>query len=123
MATFPLYLLELDDDVKVVFPETKKDIGHNDFWEHSVSHMVAARFHIPQIRLANLPYCQKRARICGNFIYSGGKPDGKLLSRIRKAVGNNRLVFVFDNHEKRLREDVLEFRRLVRRYRPKSAMT
>jgi len=49
-----------------------------------------------------------------------GKPDPALLSKIREAVGNDKLVFAFDDHEKRLPEDVRAFRRLIRRYRPKS---
>lgn len=73
--------------------------------------------------MANFPLCRQRARICGNIIYFGGKLDADVLATIREAVGNNKLVFVFDNHEKRLREDALELRRLVRRYRPKSTMT
>jgi len=120
METFPIYLLELDANLKVVFPENSKDLGHTSFWEKTVSHIVAAHFHIPQARLANLPYCQQRARICGDIIYFGGKPDPALLSQIREAVGNDKLVFVFDDHEKRLPEDVRAFRQLARRYRPKS---
>jgi len=115
MKTFPIYLLELDADLKVVFPENKRDTGHADFWEKTASHIVAAHYHIPQARLANLPYCQQRARICGDIIYFGGKPDPALLAKIREAVDNDKLVYVFDNHEQRLREDVRAFRRLVRR--------
>jgi len=37
-----------------------------------------------------------------------------LLQAICKATENDKLVFVYDNHEKRLKEDVLDFGRLVR---------
>jgi len=117
MSSFPLYLLKLSDDWKVVFPEDRANIGHTDFWEHTVSHIVARHFRIPQKRLANLPYCQKRARVVGSTVYYGGKPDPQLLQTIRTALGDAALVFAHDDHEKRLREDVREFRRLIRRHR------
>lgn len=119
--SFPIYMLHLSQQWRIVFPDSKRDIGHVDFWEHTVSHLVAAHYKIPQAKLASLPYCQRRARIVGNTIYSGQKPDRKLLLAIRKATENGKLRFAYDEHEKRLRADVLEFRKLVRHYRPESS--
>ena len=119
MQTYPVYLLELGDTTQVVFPEGKQDIGHMDYWESVVSHLVAKNYHIPQTKLANLPYCQRRARVVGDSCLYGEKADPTLLNQIRQAVGQDNLVFVYDDHEKRIRGEVLEFRRLVRRYRPK----
>src|SRR5262249_10660631 len=105
-----------DQAWRVIFPEEKQHIGHTEFWEQTVSKLVAAHFHIPPMKLLNLPYSQRRARIVGNTIYHGENAEPELLLAIRQAVGNHRLVVVQDNHEKRLKEDVLAFRRLVRRY-------
>jgi hypothetical protein len=118
MQSYPIYLLKLGDTIQVVFPEDKEDIGHTEYWENVVSHLVAKHYRIPQAELANLPYCQRRARVVGDSCLYGGKADPTLLNQIRQAVGHGDLVFVYDDHEKRLRGDVLEFRRLVRRYRP-----
>jgi hypothetical protein len=119
LQNYPLYLLNLSGTIQVVFPEGKEDIGHMDYWENVVSHLVAKHFHIPQAKLANLPYCQRRARVVGDRSLYGGKADPTLLNQIRQAVGQDNLVFVYDDHEKRLKAEVLEFRKLVRRYRPK----
>lgn len=123
MQTYPIYLLQLGDAVQVVFPDGKEDIGHTDFWESTVSHSVAKHYNIPQAKLANLPYCQRRARIADNKCYYGETADRKLLDLIRQAIGSANLVFIHDDHERRLKEDVLEFRKLVQRYRPKSTTT
>ena len=123
MNIFPLYLLELGKDTKVVFPDGKEDIGHSDFWERTISNVVAGYYDIPLSKLFNLPFCQRRARVVGDKCYYGEKTTPELLDLVRKAVGNERLAFFFDDHEKRLKEDVLEFRKLVRRYRPKSTRT
>lgn len=113
--TFPIYLLRFDGEWEIVFPGD--DIGHADFWEQTVSFLVAERFGIPQKKLENLPYCQRRARIVEpDIIYYGGKPDPDLLKAIRMAVGNTSLEFCHDDHERRLREDVSQFKRLVHRY-------
>jgi hypothetical protein len=117
MNTFPLYLLRFGQHWQIVVPEDKADIDHTDFWEQSVCRIVAHNCRIPAAKLTNLPYCQRRARVVGNKVYFGGKPNADLLQLIREAVGNDQLVFAYDNHEKRLREDVLEFCRLVRRYK------
>jgi predicted Zn-dependent protease len=118
MNIFPLYILKLDD-TKVVLPDGKEDMGHSDFWEKAVSHVIARYYRIPQAKLLNLPYCQRRARVVGDKCYYGERTTPELLDLVRKEVGNERLAFVFDDHEKRLREEVIQFRRLVRRYRPK----
>lgn len=112
--SFPLYLLKLGDSWKIVFPDAKEDIGHSDFWEQVVSHIVARHSNLPQGKLVNLPYCQRRARIVGNRVFYGEKLDPLLLDLIREAVGNKDLTFYHDDHEKRLRHDVRAFRRLVK---------
>jgi hypothetical protein len=114
MSSFPLYLLRFGKKWKVIFPEDRDDVGHTDFWERTVSYLVAQHYGIPVAKLGNLPYCQRRARVVGNRVYYGGKPDPELLEVIRREVGNNKLTFCHDDHEKRLKEDVLKFRRLVR---------
>jgi hypothetical protein len=116
VKTFPLYLLRLGQGWQIVFPANKEDIGHTDFWEQTASHLVARHFKIPQPKLANLPYSQRRARVVGDSVYYGERPDPELLPLLRAAVGNEELAFCFDEHEKRLREDVRQFRRLVGRY-------
>jgi len=115
MDSYPVYLLRLNKKWRVIFPENREDIGHTDFWEQTVSRLVASQFKVPHAKLANLPYSQRRARIVGNTAYYGGRHDPDLLRAIRKATGNKELVFCFDEHERRLREEVVEFRRLVRR--------
>lgn len=114
MTIFPLYLLRLGNEWKVVFPDDRADIGHSEFWEHVVAQVVARHFKIPLHKLVNLPYCQRRARIVGNKVYYGERPDPKLLNLIRRAVGNKQATFCHDEHEIRLKQDVLAFRRLVR---------
>jgi hypothetical protein len=121
--SFPVYLLRSEQGWEVVYPEGKRDIGHTDFWEDTVSRLVARRYRIPRTELVNLPYCQLRARIVGDTVYFGEQPDPGLLQAIRKAVGNDRLAFAHDDHERRLKEDVAAFRRLVKRYRPGSTAT
>jgi hypothetical protein len=116
MDSFPLYLLRLDGQWQVVSPEDRADLGHSDFWEQTVAQIVAHHHRIPAKHMANLPYCQRRARVVGDKVFYGEKHDRKLLQVIRKALGNRKLVFAFDDHEKRLRLDVLEFRKLARRY-------
>jgi len=113
---FPVYVLRFGEEWQVVFPKDQTDTGHTDFWEQTVSFLVAKHFKIPQLKLVNLPYSQRRARIVGNRVYYGGRPEIGLLQAIRKATGNNELILCFDDHERRLKEDVLELRRLIRRY-------
>ena len=48
MNSYPIYLLQLGKRWRVVFPKDKEDIGHCDFWEESVSHLVADFFQVPQ---------------------------------------------------------------------------
>src|SRR3974377_1350073 len=70
---YPVYLLRRGKQWHVVFPENRSDIGHTDFWEQTVSHIVAEHFKIPQQKLCNLPYCERRGRIVDNTIYYGGR--------------------------------------------------
>ena len=108
--SFPIYILDLGgEDDAIVFPEDKADFDHCDFWDKSVSRVVARHFRLPLEELVNLPYCQRRARISGNAIYYGERPVRKLLRQIEKAVGATGLRFVYDDHEKRLEYDVMEF--------------
>ena len=116
MNSFPIYLLKLGDETRVVFPDDRSDLGHTDFWEETISHLVAAFFHLPQAKLRDLPYCQRRARIVEAKVYYGETPDPILLKFIRQALANDNLDFYHDDHEKRLREDVRQFRKLLRRY-------
>ena len=116
MQTFPIYLLELGDSLVICYPEDLADTDHSEFWETTASRLVADHYKIPQRLLANLPYCQRRARVVGNRVYYGEKPDAKLLRLIRKGLGNSKLVFVHDDHESRLEYDVSELRKLVDRF-------
>ena len=120
MASFPTYLLDLDDGIKIVFPENRLDIGHTDYWEQTVSHIIAQQYGIPQKMLANLPYSQRRARIVGNALFYGEKDGAAVLPLVRQAVGNEELLLSFDEHERRLREDVRAFRRLLHKRATKS---
>jgi hypothetical protein len=117
MKTFPIYLLDLSGTFVVAFPEPMADIDHSTFWETTASRLVAEHYRIPQRLLVNLPYCQRRARVVGSRVYYGEKPDAKLLRLIRKTLGNSKLAFVHDDHERRLPYDVSEFRRLIGRAR------
>lgn len=123
LESYPLYLLQLDDGFIVCYPEPLTDIDHSEFWETIASRLIAEHYKIPQRLLLNLPYCQRRARVVGNRVYYGEQPDAKLLRLIRKALGNRKLVFVHDSHEKRLRHDMSEFKKLIYRYCPKSTIT
>jgi len=118
-SSFPIYILQLGKRWRIVFPRDKQDIGHCDFWEQSVSFLVAEFFKLPQKQLLNLPYSQRRARICGNKVYYGEEARPALLAKIRKAVKNQTLVFAHDEHEVRLGADVRQFQRLVEIYNGK----
>jgi hypothetical protein len=117
MDTFPIYLLRLGDEWKIIFPAAKADIGHTDLWEQTGSRVVSEHYRIPQTELLNLPYCQRHARIVGNKVYYGESQDAGVLQLIRSVLDNDDLEFCHDEHERRLREDVREFRKLLRRYR------
>jgi hypothetical protein len=117
MTSYPVYILRLGDKTVIVAPQYRQqDVGHTEFWESTVARIVARHFRIPVEKLLNLPYCQSRARVVGNTVYFGGRHDPNLLEQIRAALGNPDLSFAYDNHERRLREDVHQFRRLVKRY-------
>jgi len=95
---FPLYILRLDGEWIVVFPKDRFDLGHTEFWAKVVAQIVAAHYQISVTKLANLPYCQRRARIVGDRVYYGEKQDRTLLQLIRKAVANRKLAFAFDGN-------------------------
>jgi hypothetical protein len=114
-TSFPIYFLLLGKRLRVVFPEGREDIGHCDFWEQTVASVVANFYRIPLPKLLNLPYCQRRARVYGANVYYGERPAPVLLRAARKALADDTLVFAYDDHEKRLRAEVLAFRRLVGR--------
>lgn len=110
MSSYPVYVLNLGgEDYLIVFPEGKVDIDHSDFWEATVARIVARHLYLPLEELVNLPYCQRRARINDKIVYYGEKPTKKLLRQIEKAVGETGLEWRYDDHEKRLEFDVLEF--------------
>src|SRR5690242_14200468 len=101
--SYPLNLLDLSDTLQAVCPEGKADIGHTAFWEQTVAAVLARQYRTPVSRLANLPYCQRRARVVGDIVYYGERPVPELLQAVRQAVGNEALVFYHDKHEKRLK--------------------
>ena len=112
--TYPIFILDLGgEDDAIVFPEGKADLDHCDFWEETVARIVARHLRLPLHELMKLPYCQRRARISGSVVYYGEQPGRKLLRQIEKAVGATGLRFVYDDHEKRLVFDVLEFADLL----------
>lgn len=115
VTTYPLYILQLGEQAQVVFPEGKQDLGHTEFWERTASFIVARYYKISQEWLVNLPYSQRRARVVGQRVYYGGKPDAGLLQLIRDAAEDQDFVFCRDEHEQRLRHDVRQFRRLLKR--------
>jgi hypothetical protein len=115
VKSYPIYLLKLGEEIRVVFPEDKQDIGHADFWDQTVSSLVAEHYNVPQRSLANILYCQRRGRIVGSTLYYGEKDGPEVLRLVRQAVGIEDLVLYFDEHERRLREDVRDFRRQVNR--------
>jgi hypothetical protein len=106
--SYPIYILEN----LIVFPEGKKDVGHCEFWESTVHKMVAEHYHISAKRLFNLPYSQRRARICNGKVYYGEEFKKILLKKIIKAVGE-KLEFAYDDHERRLAYDMRAFQRLI----------
>jgi len=120
MSSFPIYILELDGETEIVFPTGKKDLMHVTFWRHVVAKKVANKLKIPLEDLLNLPYCQRRARICGDRVYFGECHEYtqtgllKLIRKIRKAVGDKKLGFVHEEHESRSEFDVAEFKALSR---------
>jgi hypothetical protein len=109
VTTFPLYILALGAELRVVAPADRRDIGHTEFWESEVASILARRFGINPAQLANLPYCQRRARVAGDKVYYGEEPSPEILAAIRKALCKPQLEFVYDDHEKRLPFDVQEF--------------
>lgn len=114
MTSYPVYLLKLGDSIKVIFPENKEDLDHLAFWEQTARHVVAKHYGLSAASLLDLPYCQRRARICGNKIYYGEKPSKTLRESIRKATDEPKLEFAYDEHESRFSNEVFEFKLLLR---------
>ncbi len=113
-TTYPIYILDLGDaEPLIVVSPGKKDIDHSDFWAKTVSKIVAKRLKLPVRPLKNLPYCQRRARICGKVVLYGERTSRKLLRLIEKAVGETGMRFLYDDHEKRLPYDVADFRMVI----------
>jgi hypothetical protein len=114
--SYPIYILDLGgENYTIVFPQHKVDLDHSDFWEQTVALIVARHFRLPVEAVANMPYCQRRARINDKIVYYGEKTTKKLLKLIEKAVGETGLRFGYDDHEKRLSYDVEEFAALCLR--------
>ena len=112
--SYPIYILDLGEgEPTIVFPKNKEDVDHSDFWEREVAGIVARHFKLNPKDLENLTYSQRRARIAGQNVLYGEKQTKKLLRLIEKAVGEKGLRFVYDDHEKRLDSDVLEFTALI----------
>ena len=109
-SNYPIYILDFGDSkFEIVFPEGKKDLMHVEFWKYTVAPMVAKRLRLSLKELENLPYCQRRARICGKNVYYGEEPSHELLRQIKEAVGEKALAFVYEEHETRLEFDIMEF--------------
>lgn len=113
MTTYPIYILTLGKRTKIVFPEGKKDLPHSEFWEKAVAAIVADHYGIGVKALANIPYCQRRARIVDKIVYFGEKGTDRLLAHIERAVGEQGLRFAHDDHEKRLPYDLARFKTLT----------
>ena len=111
--SYPIYILDLDDDV-IVFATDKADISHSDFWEQTVAPLLARHLSIPLKPLLNLPYCQRRARVSTKgLVFYGERQSKKLLRAIAKATGEPELRWAFDEHEVRLPFDVQDLERLL----------
>ncbi len=114
LTTFPIYILDLDDNDQVVFPDGKADISHLEFWEETAAAIVTEHFAIPLEPLKNLPYSQRRARISSNgLVYYGKEQSSELLETIAATVGESGLKWAFDEHEQRLEFDLMEFEELL----------
>src|SRR5262249_37786613 len=82
-GSYPIYILDLGSkDYTIVFPEGKVDLDHSAFWEATVARLVARHFHLPLEEVANLVYCQRRARINGKIVYYGERTTKRLLKLI-----------------------------------------
>lgn len=107
--SFPIYILPFG----IVYPRDFEDITHPEFWEQSVAELVASRYKIPVYAIKNSPYAFKRARVVGNTVYYGERYDDKLILKVRKALRNPKLNFAYDEHEKRLPEDMLHVKGII----------
>lgn len=106
---YPVYIL---DDDTILF--TNQDLDHTEFWEQEVAPKIADKFSIPVARLKNLPYCQKRGRVVGDFFYCGEKISDELMKKIRETLQEDDLRLVYDDHEKRLKYDYLNYKSLIK---------
>lgn len=104
---FPIYIL---DDDSIVY--TMEDKNHCDYWEDTVSKIVADKYKISHKDIINLPYCIRRARVVGENLYCGEKISQKLLKKIQKTL-DMKLKLVYDEHETRLVNDMLEYKLLI----------
>lgn len=104
---YPVYIL---DDDTILF--TKEDLDHTEFWEQEVAPKLATKLSISVPRLLNLPYCQRRGRVVGEHFYCGEKITDELMAKIRETLGEEDLRLIYDDHEKRLKYDYLNFKSL-----------
>ena len=112
MGTSRVYLLRLGGPWKVVFPEGRADrlqgADRLDLRRPALRHPAVAAGEPPVLRAVG-----SGRREQGVLRRQAGP---ELLQAIREALGDGSLEFAHDRHEKRLGEEVLEFRRLVRRH-------
>jgi hypothetical protein len=92
---YPLYIL---DDGTVFLCD--KGMNHVDYWEETVCFAAARALGVSASEIANMPYCQKRARVVGDNLYCGDKLSKAVLKKINKLVGRE-LVLKYDDHETR----------------------
>lgn len=117
-TSFPIYILDLSGEDRIVLPENREDLSHSEFWESVAAGIVAEHYRLPARRLKNLPYCQRRARMVLSrnkppVIYYGEQQNDELLAAIAAAVDLPDLVWRYDDHEKRLEYDVSKLRQLI----------
>lgn len=103
---FPIYILEEE----IIIPDPIQDISHIEFWENTVSGIISQKYKIPKKYLRNLPYSQERARIVGENVFYGGKHSPQLLRKIRNITKMKNLKFVYDIHEKTLKEEIIQLK-------------
>ena len=86
-TAYPVYILDLDREELVVFPDDKADIPHSDFWEQTVAPFLADHFSMPLKPLLNLPYCQRRARISSRGVVFDGEQSKILWQTVSRTTG------------------------------------
>jgi hypothetical protein len=70
---------------------------------------VAYHFKIASLKIVELPFCQRRARVEGNTVYYGERSSSRIFQAIRTALGKSDLVFVQDDALKCSPKQVREF--------------